>query len=269
MLSVIWNWIKNLFLHCFPSLQPEPPMQETDPLLIPDDEHRDGEQVPPDGNNAHHELTSSQLIVRELNKPVSLTPEESALVIYHAQRGENDYIDNLSSQKQNKAYELITSFVKYNINQVEHSMKRLLELNKNANRLETSWRRVRSDFRDGNPSQYNIIPFCNDFKAKYIDSNTIRGRLQNALVDKIIESFNFCKQMLALKISRRHHTKQLKTYMPPNEDYMDIVMRTESKMNVKTLKILNDFDKRCADYEKENPPPEPRKRKGKLYGYNK
>lgn len=265
MLRAVWNWIKSLFYSCFPSLQPDEPCRETDPLLV-----ADAIEEPVYDNSAQQNASSSQLIVRELSKPEKLSAEESALIIHHAQRGENEYIDSLSVAKQQLAYQLIKCFLIHNINQINRHMDRLVQLNPNANRLISSWHRVRSDFHNGNYSEYNILDPCEDFKSKKIDQHTSNGKLQAALVDKIIQCFNICKNMLKLNISKRHLINTHKSYTPSSKEELENeYLRNETRMNAKTLNIVNNFNRRCEEYEKENPQPERRARRGKMHGYNK
>lgn len=237
----IWNWIKSLFASCFG--YQDQPAQETDSLLVPD--------APPTQESPPivERKNSSSVIFAAIHEPVTLSDQETKIILYYAHKGENLYIDNLTPEKKTLAYELIRKEVNANINIIDNEMTSLQKLDPTANRLQSSWRRVRADFSEGESSEFNITPTCQKMLAGASDERA-------SILDNIIRCFNICKTLLKLAICKQEVVKRMMPRIPTADEIKLTAKLTESRMNAKTLEIVEKFNKSGEEdeHEKEKQP---------------
>lgn len=230
-----WSWLKSLFPGYFSEHQTEQ-MQETDPLFVADN-------APPHSPEPERKQ-SSAIIHFNLQKPVTLTPEESALVIHYAEQNQNEFIDSLSIEKKMLAYDLIQSFVNHNINNIDRDINTLVNEDRNTGKLRSSWHRVRYDFQHGHYSECSIIASC----EKVMETCTTK---QLNLLNNIIHYFQLCKNMLKLNLCKQQfYLKQLPR-IPTREESELEMKRNETRENARTLAILDKFHQRCIEADNE------------------
>lgn len=232
----IWNWIKSLFASCFGYR--DEPAQETDSLLVADEPPQ--QDTPP----VVERRDSSSVIFAAIHEPVKLTDEEIKIILYYAHKGENLYIDNLSAEKKSLAYELIRNEVKANIDIIDGDMISLQKLDPTVNRLQSSWRRVRADFSEGESSEFNITPTCHKMMVH-------ASHEQASILDNIIRCFNLCKTLLKLTICKQEVMKRMMPRIPTADEMKLTAKLTESRMNAKTLEIVDKFNKSGEEDENE------------------
>lgn len=246
MLRSFINWIKSLFLSCigYDNAALEAKEDDASALLAENDEQSDE-------NSIERADSTENILLALKEKPVTLTEDETKLILDYGQNGSNEYIDKLEPKKKELAYALLNEKVHDHIVEIDTHMSELLKLNKNANREEASWNRIRQYLVRGEASEYSIVPPLEIFKHKNISENDQNKDTQINIIDQMISCFKTCKAILNLNIFKQKLHEANLAFAPSKEEIKLELYREETRLNRKTLDTVNDFNKRSDDYWKE------------------
>ena len=252
MFRAVVNWLKSFFCCCLPNRRHKNKNPKYT-LLVDDDEPS---QHP--HSNIERPIRTGQVVVllqqpaAAPKLPAKLSPLESALIIHHAQLGENEYIDSLAAEKQKLAVNLINIFLKHHIRSIDLNISDLPTSDHYTCRIEHAWSRIKFDFSCREQSEFSLIPACQAFNRKHSSFG--------AITDNIIHLFNTCKNIVSLRILRAA-TRRNKIPPNPNKEEIKRSIMDEPIYNRRTLMLVNDFNRRADEYA-DNLPRNPRKRFG-------
>lgn len=239
------NWIKSLFLSClgYDNSVVEAEEHEVLPLQASENEQEEA--------RAERSDSTGDILEALKEPPVTLTDAEIKLILYYGQNGINEYIDKLEPKKKELAYALLNERVHDHIVEIDAHMSELLNVNKNTNRLEASWKRIKQHFLCGEASDYSLAQPLESFKDKSIDENDPHKDTQVNIIDQITSCFQSCKAILNLHIFKHKLREANITIAPSKEEIKIELYREETQLNRKTLDAVNDFNKRSDDYWRE------------------
>lgn len=246
MLRAFINWIKSLFSCFYPIMSHSSGSHsEIVPLMDEDELAQHAEEEAQSVNN------TGDIIVQLLEPPVTpelpekLTAWEAAAALHHARLGKNDFIDNLAPAKKMQAFALIAANLNHHIENIDAKINGLPNAGSYTHRIKHAWKHIQTRFSSHENTDRSLTPSCQAFKDNNAEYNTV--------IDTILDLYQVCKNIISLNIFRAVARENKQREAPSKEDIRREILNEEQRYNLRTLKLVDDFNKRASEPETKQP----------------